>query len=342
MKYLITGGCGFLGSNVAARLILIGHDVCLFDNLSRIGAIDNLSWLQTLGKFEFVVGDVRSADDVYQAVSKFGPEVIYHFAGQVAMTTSLVRPGFDFEVNVLGTLNVLEAVRTLKLDCLILYSSTNKVYGDLAHLTYRETSSRYEIVEYPNGLPENIPLDFHSPYGCSKGAADMYLLDYYRTYGVKTIVFRHSSMYGGRQFATSDQGWVGWFCGQAMLQNSSSDHSFTISGNGKQVRDLLFADDMVDLYLAAADHPHLLIGQAFNIGGGLRNSLSILELFDRLSRKLAMEITYQTIDPRFSDQRVFIADLEKINRLLSWFPVVDVDDGLEKMINWIREIRINE
>ena len=267
MKLLITGGCGFLGSNLAADALHRGDELLVFDNLCRTGSTENLAWLQGLGDFQFVRGDIRNQNDTTRLIQSFQPDAIFHLAGQVAMTTSIENPRMDFEVNVVGTLNLLEAVRLYAPECSVIYSSTNKVYGDLEQYAYRETETRYKCIDKPDGFDETTPLDFHSPYGCSKGAADQYMLDYARIYGLKTVVFRHSSMYGGRQFATYDQGWVGWFCEKAVEAKEGGVHeSFTISGSGKQVRDVLHADDMKRVYFAALTNIEVAKGQVFNIG----------------------------------------------------------------------------
>ncbi len=212
MKLLITGGCGFLGSNLAAHAIEQGIELCIFDNLCRQGSQNNLQWLRNQGHFEFVHGDIRNSNDVQRALIHIKPDTVFHLAGQVAMTTSISDPRMDFEVNALGTLNLLEGIRLHAPEAVVIYSSTNKVDGNLEQFRYQETDTRYVCVEHPKGFNENVPLDFHSPYGYSKGCAEQYLLDYHRIFGIKTVVFRHSSMYGGRQFSTADQGWIGWFC----------------------------------------------------------------------------------------------------------------------------------
>jgi CDP-paratose 2-epimerase len=339
VSYLITGGCGFLGSNIAAELLRRGCAITILDNLAREGSSLNLEWLRSLGKFEFIHGDVRNAGDCYSAVKKSRPAMVFHLAGQVAMTTSISNPRLDFEVNAVGSLNILEAVREHSTYAGVIYSSTNKVYGDLESLRYAESSTRYELKDYPNGLPETIGLDFRSPYGCSKGSADQYMMDYARNYGINTVVFRHSSMFGGRQYSSIDQGWIGWFCEQAMKQADGRGVPFTISGNGKQVRDVLFADDMVSLYLRAADEVSVLAGEVFNIGGGIENSLSILELMDILADLLGIDVKWTNIEPRQSDQRVFVADIEKINRAIGWYPVIGKNEGIRRMISWIKQIR---
>lgn len=337
MKLLITGGCGFLGSNLAADAIARGDEVVVFDNLYRNGSRDNLLWLQGLGHFQFQHGDIRNQNDVTRIVSKFRPDSIFHLAGQVAMTTSISDPRMDFEVNVMGTHNLLEAVRLNSKDSIVVYSSTNKVYGDLEQFTYKETESRYQCVERPNGFDESTQLEFHSPYGCSKGAADQYMLDYARIFGLKTVVFRHSSMYGGRQFATYDQGWVGWFCQKAIETSQGKlKEAFTISGNGKQVRDVLHAEDMKRLYMAAVNNVDKAKGQAFNIGGAIDNSLSLLELFALLDELLNTNMTYTKLPVRESDQRVFVADIQKAKNLLSWTPQVSAQEGVTKMVDWLK------
>lgn len=336
MKYLITGGCGFLGSNIASKILEQGHEFIVFDSLYRFGSYQNLEWLKTQGVFEFIHGDIRNTNDVERTIKQHKPDVIYHLAGQVAMTTSIADPRMDFEVNVGGSFNLLNAVRLYSPQSTIIYSSTNKVYGDLEQFEYRETETRYECIDKPNGFDENVHLDFHSPYGTSKGSADQYMLDFARIYGLKTVVFRHSSMFGGRQFATFDQGWLGWFTQKAFeIKNGTAKKTFTISGNGKQVRDLLYASDCVALYLQAADSIEAIKGQAFNIGGGIENSSSLLELFQLLEQELAIKMSYQQLPPRESDQRVFIADITKAKKMINWTPKVSKIQGIRKMIEWV-------
>ncbi len=336
MKILITGGCGFLGSNIAETIIRNGDDLTIVDNLSRTGSEKNLTWLKSKGKFEFKQIDVRDIANISNTIKTLKPDVIYHLAGQVAMTTSLANPRLDFEINVLGTFNILDAVRQFSAYSIVIYSSTNKVYGDLEFVEYEETATRYNILTYPNGFAEDIGLEFHSPYGVSKGSADQYCLDYARIFGIKTIVFRHSSMFGGRQFSTYDQGWIGWFCGQAILQsrNKYAD-PFTISGNGKQVRDVLFSTDMVDLYSSVPKYINNVKGNAFNIGGGIKNSLSLLELFSVLEDLLNIKLRYTIIEPRISDQKFFVADLKKITSMTGWYPKISAHVGIEQMVNWL-------
>ncbi len=339
MKLLITGGCGFLGSNLAEDALSNGDELALFDNLYRNGSRDNLAWLQSQGDFHFEHGDIRNQNDITRIIQSFQPEVIFHLAGQVAMTTSIANPRMDFEVNVIGTHNLLEAVRLYAPAATVVYSSTNKVYGDLEQYAYQETDTRYQCIDRPNGFDETTPLEFHSPYGCSKGAADQYMLDYARMFGLNTLVFRHSSMYGGRQFATYDQGWVGWFCQKALeAKQAAANQAFTISGTGKQVRDVLHADDMKRLYRAAIGNIGQAKGQVFNVGGGIENSLSLLELFSLLEKIADVKLDYIHLPVRESDQRVFVADIAKAQRLLDWQPRVSAQQGVERMLHWVSQI----
>jgi CDP-paratose 2-epimerase len=337
MKYLITGGCGFLGSNIASELLKSQHELVIFDSLYRFGSYQNLEWLRTQGEFEFIHGDIRNTNDVERTIQQHKPDVIYHLAGQVAMTTSIADPKMDFEINVGGSFNLLNAVRLYSPESTIIYSSTNKVYGDLEQFEYRETGTRYECIDKPNGFDESVNLDFHSPYGTSKGSADQYMLDFARIYGLKTAVFRHSSMFGGRQFATFDQGWLGWFTQKALeIKDGTAKELFTISGNGKQVRDLLYASDCVALYLKAAEKIGVIKGQAFNIGGGIENSSSLLELFQFLEQELDIKMVYRQLQVRESDQRVFVADIGKVSSMIGWAPKVKKAEGIRKMIEWVQ------
>lgn len=338
MRILITGGCGFLGSNLAADALARGDRVTVLDDCSRHGSERNLAWLREQGDFEHVRADIRDAARVLAAVAAAEPKTVYHVAGQVAMTTSLADPRLDFEVNALGTLNVLEAVRAAAPRAVVVYSSTNKVYGDLEQYRYREEATRWRCIDWPEGFDETVPLDFHSPYGCSKGAADQYMLDYHRMFGLRTVVFRHSSMYGGRQFATADQGWIGWFCRQAVIQEDDAGApAFAIHGDGKQVRDVLHADDMIALYRAAAAAPPAALGRAYNVGGGMPNSLSLLELFDLLGRLIGRPLRFTRREPRASDQRVFVADLRRVADALGWRPAVPAERGIAAMLEWSRQ-----
>lgn len=338
MKILINGGCGFLGSNLTKHGIENGDEVIVVDNLFRTGSADNLKYLKSVGDFKYINADVRNSNDLETVFKNEGPfDAIFHVAGQVAMTTSIANPRQDFEINAMGTFNMLEAARKYSPKSAILFSSTNKVYGDLEQYTYEETDTRFICKEYPNGFDEKVPLDFHSPYGTSKGAADQYMLDYARIFGLNTAVFRHSSMFGVRQFATENQGWIGWFVQKALETRKDSNTEFTICGNGKQVRDILYADDMVNLYYTAAKNISKIRGQAFNIGGGIDNSLSLLELFKMLEEKMNIKLNYKKLPWRESDQKIFVADTKKIENAIGWKAQVDKENGIERMIEWTKE-----
>jgi CDP-paratose 2-epimerase len=347
MNALITGGCGFVGSNLAAHLLSLdlsdpdqANKVTVFDNLSRHGASENLAWMRTLSSagqnpIEFIHGDIRNAFDVEAVVKALQPDVIFHLAGQVAMTTSMQSPRRDFEINVLGSINVLEAVRIYTPKTAIIYASSNKVYGNLGHLDLVETATRYQPRASQNGVDESVAIEFHTPYGCSKGATDQYMQDYARSFGLNTVVLRHSTIYGGRQFATYDQGWVGWFCRQAIESKANPSRlPFTVSGDGKQVRDLLHVSDAVRCYVAAYEHIAAARGQAFNIGGGMENSMSLLELLHYLEKRLDLKLNYTHLPWRQSDQKFFVADNSKAGKFIAWAPVIRKEEGIESVLNW--------
>ena len=245
----------------------------------------------------------------------------------------------DFETNVVGTFNLLESVRRQKIKPVIVYSSSNKVYGNLPGVRLKEDKLRYSSSSHPKGVDESASLDFQTPYGCSKGAADQYMLDYARCFGLNTVVFRHSTIFGGRQFSTFDQGWVGWFCQQALaVAKDPKRKPFTISGDGKQVRDLLFVDDAVTCYLAAVEHIGKVRGQAFNIGGGMANSCSLLELFKLLEEFVGVKLKYRRLPWRHSDQKFFVADIGKARWLLKWKPRLSKQQGVKLMLAWAEQM----
>jgi len=338
MSWLITGGCGFVGTNLADELLSRGEAVVIFDNLSRFGSEINLNWLRSRhgSDWQLIQGDVRDAPALTKTVAEVRPSAVAHLAGQVAATTSLANPRMDFEINALGALNILEAVRLNHPEAVILFSSTNKVYGSLESFEYRETPTRYEAVAHETGFDESLQLDGSTPYGCSKLAADTYFRDYKRVYGIRTMVFRHSSMYGGRQFATFDQGWIGWFCQKALEMQDPNTPPISISGDGKQVRDLLFASDLVNCYISAYKHVDSCAGEAFNIGGGIENSLSLRELFKELELLTNAEIRFTQGDWRVADQKVFVADFRKASLYFDWRPMTSYKTGLAKMMEWSR------
>lgn len=340
MKILVTGGCGFLGSTLASSCLDKKWDVAVVDNLSRFGSKSNLEWLRSRGLNSFYQQDVSDANGIAEIVKTVKPEAVFHLAGQVAMTTSIEDPRKDFSTNTIGTFNVLEALRLHSPSASFIYSSTNKVYGDLEDMTYRETPTRYECEQAPRGFNESLRLQFASPYGCSKGAADQYVLDYARIYGLNTVVFRHSSIFGTRQFSTFDQGWVGWFVGEFLKRKASINalkEEITIAGNGKQVRDVLFAGDLVTCYHSALANISKVRGEAFNIGGGIENSISILELFQWLGQYLEVRVNVKHLAPRSSDQKFFVADIAKAEKKFGWKPTINREQGLSKMVAWVRE-----
>lgn len=335
-RILVTGGAGFIGSNLVARLLHQGHDVVVYDNLSRSGCEANVAWLngvaaETAGTLHLVRGDVADFDTLQRAAE--GAQRIYHLAGQVAVTTSVKDPRADFEANALGTFNVLEAARLVADNPIVLYSSTNKVYGGMEDVGVVEEATRYRYADLPFGVPETQPLDFHSPYGCSKGAGDQYVRDYHRIYGIRTIVMRQSCIYGYRQFGIEDQGWVAWFIIAAL-----KGRPITIYGDGKQVRDVLFIDDLLDAYDAAIAHIDRTAGHVYNIGGGPENTMSIWAEFGPLLERLlgrAIPVTYA--DWRPGDQRVYISDIRKAERDFGWRPRIGVEEGVTRLFNWVRE-----
>jgi CDP-paratose 2-epimerase len=334
---LITGGSGFIGTNLAHRLLSAGRPVLLFDNLARPGVEQNLRWLRdTHGDLvQVMIADVRNAEAVHQAVQQSSQ--IFHFAAQVAVTTSLADPIGDFEVNARGTLNVLEAIRAQPTPPPLLFTSTNKVYGALADVGLRRRNHRYEPTDpmlRQTGVSENRPLDFHSPYGCSKGTADQYVLDYARTYGLPSIVFRMSCIYGAHQFGTEDQGWVAHFLIQAL-----EGRPITLYGDGRQVRDILSVIDLVDAFLLAQEHIDTHAGHAFNIGGGPRNAVSLLELLDVMSELLDRKPDLVFDDWRTGDQRYYVSDTGKFEAATGWKPRISIRDGLEGLLRWLVDAR---
>lgn len=332
-NYLITGGAGFIGSNYVARLLQRGEKVIVYDNLSRAGAVRNLDWLKsTYGEnsFRLIQADVRDAHSIQEAASE--ADVIVHLAGQVAVTTSVVDPRNDFEINALGTFNVLEAARLSGRDPIVIYASTNKVYGGMEEIRVVELTSRYAYADFPYGIPETFGLDFHSPYGCSKGCGDQYTRDYSRIYGLRTVVMRQSCIYGTRQFGIEDQGWVAWFVIAAVKRLP-----ITIYGDGKQVRDVLFIEDLCDVYDLAVDRIDLAAGQVFNIGGGAEFTISVWQEFGPLLENLLGEsIPVKRGDWRPGDQRVYVSDTRKAQEILGWKPKVGVEEGIQRLFDWVK------
>ncbi len=330
MKILITGGAGFIGCNWAARLMRAGHDVTVFDNLSRKGARSNLDWLRSQGELNFIQDDVRDAEAITAAAKGHG--AIYHLAAQVTVTTSVTNPREDFEINALGTFNVLEAARLSGLMPVVVYASTNKVYGGMDEVQVSEAATRYRYTNLPLGLPESQPLDFHSPYGCSKGAGDQYVRDYARIYGLPTVVFRQSCIYGPRQFGVEDQGFLAHF-----VIATAKGQAINIYGDGKQVRDMLWVDDLLNAYEIALKYPEKIAGKIYNLGGGPEYTLSIWAEVQPILESLAgRKIETRYAEWRPGDQKVYISDTRKAETELGWRPTVAPRDGIERLWEWVR------
>lgn len=332
MKYLITGGCGFIGANFAIQLLKRGDDVILLDNLSRKGTVANLSYLkETYPKVKFVHADIRTDFKKMLEIMEM-VNVVYHLAGQVAVTTSVKNPREDFDINAEGTFNVLEAIRRSKKKPLIIYASTNKVYGGMEDIEIAKEGKKYIYKDLPEGIPEDRLLDFHSPYGCSKGTADQYVRDYARIYNLKTVVMRQSCIYGQRQFGVEDQGWVAWF-----TIASNLDKPITIYGDGMQVRDVLYVADLFEAWDLATKAIDEVSGEIFNIGGGSKFTLSLLELLDFLENHLDKKIEYSFDDWRPGDQPVYVSDISKAKKMLKWEPKTTPQEGVKKLTEWTVE-----
>lgn len=334
---LITGGAGFIGTNLADRLLSQGAPVLVLDDYSRAGVERNLAWLRArhAGRLQVETGDVRDIAAVRRAVDR--ADRIFHLAAQVAVTRSLVDPLRDFEINGRGTLNVLEAARARQRPPPILFTSTNKVYGALPDLQLQRRDRRYVPTDprlAAAGLDERRPLDFHSPYGCSKGTADQYVLDYARCFGLPAVVFRMSCIYGPHQCGTEDQGWVAHF-----LMRAREQGTLTIYGDGRQVRDVLFVEDLVDALLLAMRGIERLAGQAFNIGGGPANSVSLLELLDIMSRHLGLPVRVEHAGWRSGDQRYYVTNSGKFAAATGWSPAIAVAEGVARLHDWLAEAR---
>ncbi len=330
MKYLITGGCGFIGCNFANKLLSRGEQVILLDNLSRKGTKQNLKYLTELyPTVEFLHADIRTDfQKILEAINKV--DVVFHLAGQVAVTFSVVNPREDFESNALGTFNILEAIRISKKRPLLIYASTNKVYGKMDGVQIIEGRQGYKFKDLQNGISEKHLLDFHSPYGCSKGAADQYVRDYARMYGLKTVVMRQSCIYGPRQLGIEDQGWVAWFTIAA-----AHNKKITIYGNGKQVRDILHVDDLFNAWDLAVENIDKVTGEIFNIGGGRMNTVSLIELINLLEKISKRKIKQERANWRPGDQKIYISDNRKIAKKLGWRPMVSVESGIRSLRAWV-------
>jgi len=335
MRILITGGCGFIGCNLANSFLQKGAEVIIYDNLSRSGAEKNKKWLEDNHQknLTFIHGDIRDFRGLKSATKD--ADTIFHTAAQVAVTTSVKNPKEDFEINVLGTFNVLEAVRLSNTDPILLYTSTNKVYGNNVNkLALLEKEFRYEFADnnLSNGIPEIFSTDAneHTPYGSSKYASDVYVRDYSSVYGLKTVSFRMSCIYGLRQFGNEDQGWVAHF-----LISSVFNKPIVIYGDGKQVRDVLFISDLINAFNAAVNNINKTKGEVFNMGGGPKNTLSLLELIDFINKARGRKIDVSFDDWRPFDQKVYISDIRKAKEYFGWEPQVDKETGINKILNWI-------
>ncbi len=333
-NYLITGGAGFIGSNYVHRLLARGEKVTIYDNFARAGAPRNLDWLkQEYGEkaFNVIVGDVRDAESIAEAAKS--ADVIVHLAGQVAVTTSVINPRDDFECNALGTFNVVEAARLSDRNPVLIYASTNKVYGGMDDVELFEEATRWRYKDLVSGCPETQPLDFHSPYGVSKGTGDQYVRDYSRIYGLRSVVMRQSCIYGPRQFGIEDQGWVAWFIIAAVMERN-----ITIYGDGKQVRDILYVDDLLTAYDLAIENIDRVKGQVYNLGGGPENVMSVwAEFGPKLEKLIGSSIEIGRGDWRPGDQRVFYADINKAEKELGWKPKISVEEGVQKLFDWVKQ-----
>lgn len=329
---LITGGAGFVGTNLADHLLTAGRRVRILDDLSRPGVERNLSWLEQRhgGALEVEITDIRTLDPSSAALR--GVDTIFHFAAQVAVTTSLDVPADDAAVNVTGTLRLLEAARRQPRPPALLFTSTNKVYGSLADLELHQRDGRYEPADPAAraGVSEARPLSFCTPYGCSKGAADQYVVDWSRSYGVPTVVFRMSCIYGPHQQGNEDQGWVAHFALSAL-----EEEPITLFGDGRQVRDILYVDDLVDALRTAEARCAEFSGQAFNIGGGPDNAVSLLEVIDLLTavRGAAPALRHEPWRP--GDQRYYVSDHSAFTQATGWRPSVDPARGVRSLHDWL-------
>jgi len=341
---LITGGAGFIGSNTAEYFLNKGWRVIVFDNFSREGALRNRLWLESFDapRLKIVEGDIRDFTTLRALVRR--ADAVIHLAAQVAVTTSVENPLHDFEVNALGTLNILEAIRRAaqyrRATPPLIFMSTNKVYGNI-DTPIALTPTRYYFTRLRSGISEKTQLDFHSPYGCSKGAADQYVRDYARIYGLKTVVFRSSCIYGARQFGTEDQGWVAYLARKALL-----GEAFTVYGDGKQVRDVLYVSDLIRAFDAALKYikcSKYISGEIFNIGGGLENTLSLLEFIEILRKKTQNpSVAYSFAEWRPGDQKVYVSDITKLKKTLGWKPFIPVEAGIDRLFNWLRSAECTE
>jgi len=328
---VITGGAGFIGTNAAASLAK-DNNVSIIDNLSRIGTSHNLEYLKNKFGVEFYKIDVTDKKKIFNFFKlKKKTDAVIHLAGQVAVTNSIAAPHYDFSVNAAGTINILEALRCNGIKPAFIYSSTNKVYGDLSQIPVKEFKTRYDFKNKKiKGVAENEQLDFYSPYGCSKGAADSYVKDYYRIYGIPAIVFRQSCIYGAFQFGVEDQGWAAWLMA-ALLFNKK----ISIYGTGKQVRDVLYISDLIGAYKLSLEKLDETAGEAFNIGGGCENSVSLIEYLNFIVKKYGLNLKMEFKDWRQGDQKLYISDNSKFAKICGWKPEISFETGIDKLHKWL-------
>ena len=330
---IITGGAGFIGTNSAKFFLKKNFIVYIFDNFSRKGNHQNISFLRSekinLENLKVKKIDIRNKKKIFIYINKIKPDIILHLAGQVAVTTSITNPELDLETNIMGTFNLLESCRKFSKETFFIYASTNKVYGKLKHPVF-EGKFRYNIKGKFSGINENSHLDFYSPYGCSKGAADQYVKDYFRIYNLKTVVLRQSCIYGKYQYGIEDQGWVSWFMIAYILKKK-----VTIFGSGKQVRDILFVDDLVKLYYKLYINKNKVSGDFFNVGGGISNSMSLLELDKILRNNLKLNTDTVFDLERLGDQKIFVSDNSKLKKTIKWHPQTSIKQGLSMMFRWL-------
>lgn len=332
---LITGGCGFIGTNAVDFYLKKGRKVIAFDNLIRAGAKENLNWLKKQGgNFIFIKGDIRNYQKLLETFKKYKPNLVLHLAAQVTMVTSLTNPREDFEINAFGTFNVLEALRNGAPKASLIYSSTNKVYGEMTDLQVIKKEGRYNYKKI-KGVSENRPLDFHGPYGCSKGSGDQYVIDFARIYGLNTVVFRQSGIYGPHQFGIEEQGWLAWFC-NALLFNKA----VTIYGDGKQVRDILYIEDLLKAFDSASRKIKKTRGRAYNIGGGPAFSLSIWELFEILEKLAGKKFNFSFGSWRPGDQKIYISDISQAKKDFNWTPKISPKEGVKNLYSWISQNKV--
>lgn len=333
MRILITGGAGFIGINAASRFIKRGEEVIILDNLSREGSKSNLKWLRKQGKFQLCKENLGFNWDSSNSKLFQKPfDVILHLAAQAAVTSSIIDPLNDFDVNACGTLLLLDNIRRSEQNPILIFSSTNKVYGNLEGIKLIEEEKGYRFADNRKGIDENQPLDLTSPYGCSKGCADQYVRDFARIYGMKTVVLRQSCIYGLNQFGIEGQGWLAWF-----IISHLSNKSVTVYGNGKQMRDILYIDDLLDCYDKAIENADAVKGEIYNVGGGPENQLSLLEFFDIISDLSGKAIKHEYGEERKGDQKIYVSDITKVKNALGWHPRVSVKEGILRLYNWIKE-----